>query len=180
MAKEEKKGNSATMTTRILMGVFTVLAYGVMFFQDRLHINMDQIMSIFMLGFYIPAVVFTGIRAKQLGRSAGGWAIGSFFGGLIPSVVLFFLGKKPRLLLEEKYKKTLLENKQRKVEKAILSFAKQNKGYVSVSHAAIEAEISMEEAQKVLDDLVKKGFAQLEVKSSGTLMYVFQDFLDDK
>ncbi|MBN2533316.1 MAG: hypothetical protein JXB88_10510 [Spirochaetales bacterium] len=177
MATEDKKSKSQTVLTRVLLGVFTCLSYGILFLQDVFNIN--YIMPFFMLGAYIPAVVFSGIRAKQLGRSPGGWAVGSFFGCLIPSVVLFFLGKKPRVLLEEKYQKKMLENHQRKVEKAILSFAKQKKGFVSVSNAAIEADITMEEAQKVLDDLVKKGYAQMEVKASGTLMYVFQDFLDD-
>ncbi|MBN2444545.1 MAG: hypothetical protein JXJ04_24500 [Spirochaetales bacterium] len=180
MEKNEKDSNTKTRLTRIVLGAFTALFYGIFFFMDSLHLNIDAGIPLFaMWGIYIPAVVLTGFRAKQLGRSAGGWAVGSFFTGLIPSIVLLFLGKKKTVLIAETIQKQVKEADSRKVERAILAFAKENKGYVSVSNAALEAGITMEEAQKVMDELVKKGFAQLEVKSSGILMYVFQDFLED-
>lgn len=179
MDKEDKKKKFQISMTRILMGIFTGLTLGCFFLLRAFHLDSRPIISLIMPLLYIPAVILTGIRAKQLGRSPGGWAAGTCFCGLIPSVVLFFLGKNPKLLLKEKYQKTLLENTKRKVEKAILSFAKRNRGFVSVGNAAMEADISMDEAQKVLDELVKKGFAQLEVKTSGSLIYIFQDFLED-
>lgn len=179
MTKEEKKKKFQSLLTRILLGAFIILFYGAFALQDILNIDIDKVMSVLMVGFYVPAIVFSGIRAKQLARPPAGWAIGSFFGLLIPSIVLFFLGKKPKALLEERLQKRLLENKQKKVEKAILSFAKQNRGFITVANAAMEADIPMEEAQKLLDEFVRKGFAQMEVKASGSLMYVFQDFLVD-
>ena len=180
MPEEVKKSGLKIKITQILLTACTAIFYGLFIFSDTIHINIYHGLPLFTLwGLYIPAVVLTGFRAKQLGRSVGGWAVGSFFGGLIPSIVLIFLKKNQKVLLEEKSREKIKESKERKVEKAILAFAKQNKGFVSVSNAALEADITMEEARKLLDELVKNGFAQMEVKPSGTLMYTFQDFLED-
>jgi len=35
----------------------------------------------------------------------------------------------------------------------------------------------MEEAQKALEDMVRRGYASMEVKESGTVEYVFPEFL---
>jgi predicted transcriptional regulator len=173
---EKKKG---VLLTRFLMGGFIVLFYLSLFLVESISRIDAGLVPLALLGSYGTALVFTGIRAKQLGRSGPGWVFGGFFSGLISSIVLFFIGKKPGLILEEQYKKKLEEASSRKVERAILACAKTNKGFVSVSNAALEANISMEEAQKVLDELVRKGYAQMEVKSSGVLMYTFPDFIED-
>ena len=63
-------------------------------------------------------------------------------------------------------------------ERVILKLAKENKGVISVSDLALGADISIEEAQKHLDTLVSKGYAQLRVRKSGTLAYVIPDMAD--
>ena len=63
-------------------------------------------------------------------------------------------------------------------ERAILKIAKENKGILTVSEVALGAEISIEEAKKYLDTLVKKGFAELRVRKSGSLVYVIPDMAD--
>jgi len=63
-------------------------------------------------------------------------------------------------------------------ERAILKIAKENKGIITVSELALGAEISIEDAKKYLDTLAKKGFAELRVRKSGSLVYVIPDMAD--
>jgi predicted transcriptional regulator len=64
------------------------------------------------------------------------------------------------------------------VERTILHLAKQNKGIITASELALEADISMDEAKKTLDTLVSKGFAELRVRQSGTLVYTLPELMD--
>jgi TM2 domain-containing membrane protein YozV len=63
-------------------------------------------------------------------------------------------------------------------ERAILKLAKENKGILTVSEVALGADISIDEAKKCLDSLVTKGFAELRVRKSGSLVYVITDMAD--
>ena len=63
-------------------------------------------------------------------------------------------------------------------ERAILRLAKENKGILTVSDVALGADIPMDEAKKILDALVSKGFVELRVRTSGSLVYVIPDMLD--
>jgi TM2 domain-containing membrane protein YozV/predicted transcriptional regulator len=64
------------------------------------------------------------------------------------------------------------------VEHVILKTAKANKGILTASEVALAANISVEEARKDLDTMVNKGFAELRVRQSGTLVYVIPDLMD--
>jgi TM2 domain-containing membrane protein YozV/predicted transcriptional regulator len=64
------------------------------------------------------------------------------------------------------------------VERVILKLAKANKGILTASELALSANIPMEEARKDLDALVSKGFAELRVRQSGTLVYTIPDMMD--
>ena len=63
-------------------------------------------------------------------------------------------------------------------ERAILRLAKENKGILTTSEVALGADISIEEAKKHLEALVQKGFAELRVRKSGSLVYVITDMAD--
>ena len=63
-------------------------------------------------------------------------------------------------------------------ERVILKLAKENKGILTVSDLALGADISIDEAKKYLDALVTKGYAELRVRRSGSLVYVIPDMLD--
>ena len=63
-------------------------------------------------------------------------------------------------------------------ERVILKIARDNKGILSVSELALGADIPIEEAKKLLDALVTKGFAELRVRKSGSLVYVIPDMAD--
>ena len=64
------------------------------------------------------------------------------------------------------------------IEHVILKLAKENKGILTVSEVALGANVSIEEAKKYLDILVSKGFAELRVRKSGSLVYVIPDMAD--
>ena len=64
------------------------------------------------------------------------------------------------------------------LEHTILKIAKENKGILTVSEVALGAKISIEEARKHLDTLATKGFAELRVRQSGSLVYVITDLAD--
>jgi len=63
-------------------------------------------------------------------------------------------------------------------EHVILKLAKENKGILTVSEVALGANIPIEEAKNYLETLVSKGFADLRVRKSGSLVYVIPDLLD--
>jgi predicted transcriptional regulator len=69
-------------------------------------------------------------------------------------------------------------NEKENIERVILRLAKANKGILTVSELALSANITVDEARKVLDAMVSKGFAELRVRKSGTLVYTIPDFMD--
>ena len=64
------------------------------------------------------------------------------------------------------------------IERVILKLAKTNKGILTASELALSANISIEEAKKCLEAMVSKGFAELRVRQSGTLVYTIPDLMD--
>lgn len=65
-------------------------------------------------------------------------------------------------------------------EKIILRLARKNHGQVTPSEVALESDISLEEAQKSLDELTKKGVAEIRVRATGVIVYFFPEFADDR
>jgi len=64
------------------------------------------------------------------------------------------------------------------VERVILKLAKENNGVLTASDLALAANISLDEAKKDLDAMVSKGFAELRVRQSGTLVYTIPDLMN--
>jgi len=63
-------------------------------------------------------------------------------------------------------------------ERVILRLAKENKGILTASELALAANVSVEDAKKDLDAMVSKGFADLRVRQSGSLVYTIPDLMD--
>jgi len=63
-------------------------------------------------------------------------------------------------------------------EQALLRLAKENKGILTVSELALEAQIPIDEAKQYLETLVSKGIAELRVRKTGSLVYVIPDMTD--
>jgi len=64
------------------------------------------------------------------------------------------------------------------VERVILKLAKTNKGILTASEVALAGNISIEEAKRDLDAMVSKGFAELRVRNTGSLVYTIPDLMD--
>ena len=64
------------------------------------------------------------------------------------------------------------------VERVILKLAKKNNGVLTASEVALAANISIADAKKALDALTGKGFAELRVRRSGTLVYTIPDLMN--
>jgi TM2 domain-containing membrane protein YozV len=64
------------------------------------------------------------------------------------------------------------------VEKAILLSAKRNKGITTPSEIVLETGVPLEQAKETLDSLVKRGFADIQVKKSGVIVYVFPEIVE--
>ncbi len=65
------------------------------------------------------------------------------------------------------------------VEHSILRAAKKNGGLVTPGEVALEADITMEEARNALEKLAAAGHAEMRVRSSGVVVYVFNEFVRD-
>ena len=65
------------------------------------------------------------------------------------------------------------------IERIILRTAKKNSGIATPAEVALEADISLDEAKKNLEQLVSKGFAEVRVSKSGNLVFMFRDFATD-
>jgi hypothetical protein len=66
------------------------------------------------------------------------------------------------------------------IERVILKVAKANRGIAPPSEVALEANVSLDDAKKHLDQLVSKGFAEVRVSKAGKLLYVFPDFTTEE
>ena len=64
------------------------------------------------------------------------------------------------------------------IEKTILLSAKNNRGVTTPSEIALETGVSLEEAKEKLDSLVTRGFADLQVKKSGVIVYIFPEIVE--
>jgi hypothetical protein len=64
-------------------------------------------------------------------------------------------------------------------EHAILRIAKENKGVVAPTDVALAANISLDEARKNLDEMVSKGYADMRVRKTGTIVYTIPEMLDN-
>ena len=69
-------------------------------------------------------------------------------------------------------------NEKEKPERIILKLAKENDGILTVSEVALRADMPIDEAKKLLDTLVSKGFAELRVRKSGSIVYIIPDMAD--
>jgi TM2 domain-containing membrane protein YozV len=68
-------------------------------------------------------------------------------------------------------------NEKESIERIILKQAKVNRGVLTASEVALAANVPIEEAKKALDTLVSKGFAELRVRRSGTLVYTMPEMM---
>jgi hypothetical protein len=73
--------------------------------------------------------------------------------------------------------KSRIVREKESLERSILKLARENKGILTVSEVALAAEVDLDEAKKALDALVSRGFAELRVRKSGTIVYTLPEFM---
>jgi hypothetical protein len=98
------------------------------------------------------------------------------FAGLLPCIrggVRFFTG----LRLRGERRKELPEPKGEGIERAILMTAKEAHGRVTPAIVALNRNVTLEKAEKALEDMVRRGYASMDVRDNGTVEYIFPEFL---
>lgn len=64
-------------------------------------------------------------------------------------------------------------------EKTALRVARANGGFATPGEVALEGELSVDEARKLLEKMASKGEAEMRVRSSGVVVYFFPEFAKD-
>ena len=72
-------------------------------------------------------------------------------------------------------RQTLEIDKKNSLEKTILRIARERQGVVTPARVVIESDAKLEDAEKALQDLSARGYAEMRVKDNGTIDYVFHD-----
>ncbi len=113
---------------------------------------------------------------------SGGWAIGlGVVFGVLPILTglrrgateIADRGHEKRKLLKSREKDEFKRTESS--EKTVLQIARQNNGVVTPALVVLDSDLKLEEAEAVLNDLAKRGYAELRVKDNGTLDYLFPE-----
>ncbi len=64
-------------------------------------------------------------------------------------------------------------------ERKVILAAREQRGRLTAMQAAAAGDLSVDEAQAVLEDMAKKGHVSQEIDSKGSIFYMFPDFLED-
>jgi hypothetical protein len=62
-------------------------------------------------------------------------------------------------------------------ERSVLRVAREKGGRLTPALVALDCEIGMDEAERVLDGLARKGHASLQVREDGRIEYEFSEFM---
>ncbi len=131
-----------------------------------------------------------GLHRFYLGRFGTG-LLWFFTGGLGMIGGIFDLFYIPTMVqeanLSSRFRDILISEEARRfapaskvsLEKVILRTAKKNKGIATPGEVALDGDIAIEEAKQALEKLVSMGYAELKIRKSGTLAYVFPEFQED-
>lgn len=70
-----------------------------------------------------------------------------------------------------------VENPEKKLEQTILSLARKFHGQLTPLELAANSALSLDEADKALENIVRKGYANMKVTDEGHIIYEFPGFL---
>lgn len=121
-------------------------------------------------------IIFT--VAFGIAWSVTGWWFFIFpllFAGIMPMV------EGIRRLVSARYSKPIAAEPKAKsvasVEKQILRAAKEEKGIVTPALIALKTELSIQEAEKKLEEMAQYGYTVMQVRESGRIEYEFPEFM---
>jgi predicted transcriptional regulator len=146
--------------------------------------TLDKAYLVWALSFFFP-----GLHRFYLGKIGSG-LLYLFTGGLFffGTVVDFF--RLPQMVreanLKYEYHRALTAGRENMppgrrakpretIEKVILKTARKNMGLTTPGQVALEGDISIQEAKDYLEKLAAKGFAEMKIRKSGTIVYYFPD-----
>ena len=104
------------------------------------------------------------------------WIFPLVFAGLIPCIrgaVRFFSGRS----LPSRGRRALPEKNSAILEREVLSVVRSEKGRVTPAIIALNTEVSLKKAENILEDMVKRSYASMEIRDNGTVEYVFSEFI---
>ena len=111
------------------------------------------------------------------------WSITGLWFFIFP---LLFAGVMPmvegiRRLAAARYSKPIAAEPKKSsiasIEKQILLAAKEEKGVVTPALIALKTELSIQEAEKKLDELAQNGYTQMQLRENGRIEYEFPEFM---
>lgn len=111
------------------------------------------------------------------------WSVTGLWFFIFP---LLFAGVMPmvegiRRLVAARYTRPVVaESKKRSIassEKQILLAAKEENGIVTPALIALKTELSIQEAEKMLDDMARNGYTVMQVRENGRIEYEFPEFM---
>jgi hypothetical protein len=147
-------------------------------------------MSVAYLLWLISGFGALGFHRFYLGRIGTGllWLFTGGLFGIGAFVDLFYIpamikeaniGLRYREALFNESRPPQVEVKRDSLEKVILRTAKKNRGVATPGEVALEGDISIDEAKSALEKLVIGGYADMKVKKTGVIVYVFPEFMED-
>jgi len=123
-------------------------------------------------------VVGLGFGALALFRPDFSWAgFIAVFAGLFP----FIFGL--RALIAERAaapprRKLSSAERNAEAERSVLRIAQEQGGHVTPALVTIDSDLSLEEAEDVLQSMVAKGYAAMQVLDDGRIEYEFREFMN--
>jgi hypothetical protein len=108
------------------------------------------------------------------------WALfGALFAGLLPAArgISGLIAARGEARLDSPAKKLREQEKTLDHERAILQIAREHGGRLTPALVALDCDMGIAEAERVLDDLAKRGHASVNVRNDGRLEYEFSEFL---
>ena len=109
-------------------------------------------------------------------RFSGIFIFPLIFAGILPAIEGFKRIKFNRNLTDQLPIRRIAPQKKLSPEKQLLKTAKEAQGIVTPAIIALKTDIPLEKATKMLDNMVKKGHAVMDVTDDGRVKYEFPDF----
>ncbi len=124
----------------------------------------------FSTGFVIAAVF--GILWLRGGSWI--WIFPAAFAGVMP-----MMHGLQKVLVERSNRRGLVESRRRRPEESereVLRLARSHGGVLTPSLVALESDLSIAEAEKILEGLAARGHSSVEVRANGRIEYEFAEF----